>query len=54
MPSFEARYLVYATPVSLPAVALALVRAQSPAGLMSYLRPSPSPARATPTENVAE
>ena len=51
MPSFEARYLVYANPAALPSVALALVRAQSPAGLMSYLRRKP---RATPEPQPSE
>ena len=51
MPSFEARYLVYANPAALPSVALALVRAQSPAGLMSYLRLKP---RATPEPQPSE
>ena len=37
-PSFEDRYLVYPGPLGLPRVALALVRAQSPGGLLSYLR----------------
>src|SRR5262249_38732935 len=36
-PSFEDRYLVYPSPLALPRVALALIRAQSPAGLRSYL-----------------
>ncbi len=37
-PEFEARYLVYPGPLALPRIALALVRAQSPGGLISYLR----------------
>jgi len=37
-PVFEDRYLVYPDPLALPRVARALLRAQSPAGLMSYLR----------------
>ena len=37
-PRFENRYLVYPGPFALPGVVLALVRAQSPGGLMSYLR----------------
>jgi len=42
-PCFEDRYLVYPGPFALPRVALALIRAQSPAGLLSYLqRPSPA------------
>ena len=39
-PEFEDRYLVYPGAFALPQIALALVRAQSPAGLLSYLRPS--------------
>lgn len=38
-PDFEDRYLVHAGAAALPQVALALVRAQSPSGLLSYLRP---------------
>jgi phosphatidylglycerol lysyltransferase len=37
-PEFEDRFLVYPTPLALPRVALALVQAQSPGGLRSYLR----------------
>jgi phosphatidylglycerol lysyltransferase len=37
-PVYEDRYLVYSDAMSLPRVALALVRAQSPGGLWSYLR----------------
>jgi len=37
-PSFEDRYLVYPHPLALPRVALALARAQSPGGLLSYFR----------------
>ncbi len=37
-PCFEHRYLVYPAPLALPRVVLALVRAQSPGGLLSYLR----------------
>lgn len=37
-PTFEDRFLVYPAPLALPRVALALVRAQSPGGLRSYLR----------------
>ena len=37
-PEFEDRYLVYSEPLSLPRVVLALARAQSPGGLLSYLR----------------
>jgi hypothetical protein len=36
-PAFEDRYLVYPAPLALPNVALALIRAQTPAGLLSYL-----------------
>jgi phosphatidylglycerol lysyltransferase len=50
-PEFEDRYLVYPDAFALPRIALALVRAQSPAGLLSYLRPerpaaTPPPAAA--------
>ena len=38
LPHFEDRYLVYPDPLSLPRIALALVRAQSPGGLRSYFR----------------
>lgn len=37
-PAFEDRYLVYPSQGALPRVVLALVRAQSPGGLLSYLR----------------
>ncbi len=57
-PEFEDRYLVYPGPLALPRVALALVRAQSPGGLASYLRsllPSRAPSRAATTHpNEAE
>ena len=46
-PEFEDRYLVYPGPLSLPRVAFALVRAQSPGGLSSYVR-SLFPARSAP------
>ena len=52
-PEFEDRYLVYPRPLSLPRVALALVRAQSPGGgLLSYLRPRPG--HSTPAPRPAE
>ena len=37
-PVFEDRFLVYPDPLALPRVTRALLRAQSPAGLMSYFR----------------
>ena len=37
-PEFEDRYLVYPDPLGLPRVARALLRAQSPGGLMGYFR----------------
>jgi phosphatidylglycerol lysyltransferase len=43
-PEFEDRYLVYGEPLSLPRVVLALARAQSPGGLLSYLRGPAVPA----------
>jgi phosphatidylglycerol lysyltransferase len=42
-PSFEDRYLVYPAALALPRVALALIRAQTPAGLRSYLPWARSP-----------
>lgn len=39
-PAFEDRYLVYPDPLALPAIAVALVRAQTPGGLLSFLRPA--------------
>ena len=49
-PSFEDRYLVYPSPLALPRVALSLIRAQTPAGLRSYL-PWNRKNRETRTEN---
>jgi phosphatidylglycerol lysyltransferase len=40
-PAFEDRYLVYPDPLALPRIARALLRAQSPGGLLSYLRAKP-------------
>ena len=37
-PAFEDRYLVYPDPLALPRVARALLRVQSPGGLLSYFR----------------
>ena len=37
-PVFEDRYLVFADPLALPRIALALVRAQTPGGLWSFVR----------------
>ena len=37
-PDFEDRYLIYPNALSLPRIALALVRAQTPEGLLSFLR----------------
>ncbi len=37
-PDFEDRYLIYPSTLALPRIALALVRAQSPGGLWSYMR----------------
>ena len=42
-PTFEDRFLVFADPLALPRVALALVRAQTPGGLLSFVRRSPEP-----------
>lgn len=38
VPSFEDRYLVFADALALPRIALALVRAQTPGGLWSFVR----------------
>ena len=56
-PSFEDRYLVYPHPLALPRVALALARAQSPGGLLSYFRrpreiPGPLPPVPTPAPHA--
>ncbi|HVP15370.1 MAG TPA: phosphatidylglycerol lysyltransferase domain-containing protein [Terriglobales bacterium] len=37
-PAFEDRYLIYPDPLALPRIARALLRVQSPGGLLSYLR----------------
>jgi phosphatidylglycerol lysyltransferase len=50
-PRFEHRYLVYPGPLALPRVTLALVKAQSPGGLLSYLqraRPDVAPVPVPP------
>ena len=47
-PEFEDRYLVYPSTLALPRIALALVRAQSPGGLWSYLRREDEPPRSAP------
>ena len=49
-PSFEDRYLVYADPLALPQIAIALVRAQSAGGIRTYFRKS---GPATETGQVA-
>jgi len=41
-PVFEDRYLVFADPLALPRIALALVRAQTPGGLWTFLRREPA------------
>ena len=40
-PRFEDRYLVFPDALALPKIALALVRAQTPGGLLAMLRPEP-------------
>jgi phosphatidylglycerol lysyltransferase len=40
-PEFEDRYLIYPNALSLPRIAIALVRAQTPEGLLSFLRREP-------------
>ena len=59
-PDFEDRYLIYPHTLALPRIALALVRAQSPGGLWSYLRrdedtarPARPPLGATPQGDAA-
>ena len=49
-PAFEDRYLVYPTPLALPRVALALVRAQSRHGVLSFLQ---RPGHAAPRSHSA-
>ncbi|HTR97147.1 MAG TPA: phosphatidylglycerol lysyltransferase domain-containing protein [Candidatus Acidoferrales bacterium] len=44
-PEFEDRYLIYPHALALPRIALALMRAQSPGGLWSYLRRDEPPGR---------
>jgi phosphatidylglycerol lysyltransferase len=52
-PSFEDRYLVHPSPLALPRVALALVRAQSRRGLWSYFQRPPRVAPRPQTELAA-
>ncbi len=47
-PEFEDRFLAYPQALALPRIALALVRAQSPGGLMQYFRRDEAPAREEP------
>ena len=49
-PDFEDRYLIYPHALALPRIALALVRAQSPGGLWSYLRREDDNGRAAPAQ----
>jgi len=49
-PAFEDRYLVYPAPLALPRVALALVRAQSRHGVLSFLQ---RPGHAAPRSHSA-
>jgi len=42
-PAFEDRFLVFADPLALPRIALALVRAQTPGGLLSFVRRATEP-----------
>lgn len=52
-PEFEDRYLIYPAALALPRVAIALIRAQSPGGLWSYLRrDTPESASAPAPENA--
>ncbi len=52
-PDFEDRYLVYPDPLALPRIALALIHAQSPGGLLAYLRPQGDRAAADSRESAA-
>ncbi len=52
-PDFEDRYLIYPHALALPRIALALVRAQSPGGLWSYLRREDDTGRAAPAQGGA-
>jgi phosphatidylglycerol lysyltransferase len=45
-PAFEDRYLVYPSSLALPGAVYALVRAQSPGGILSYLRRPSTPGAA--------
>jgi len=38
MPGWEPRYLIYTHEVLLPKIALAIIRADSPAGLLGFLK----------------
>ena len=53
-PHFEDRYLVYSQALALPRIALALVRAQSPGGLWSYLRHEDEPAAPAQPSRLAQ
>ncbi len=52
-PVFEDRYLVFPDPLALPRIALALVRAQTPGGLLAFLRREPEPEPAAKPEPAA-
>ena len=52
-PVFEDRFLVFADPLALPRIALALVRAQTPGGLMSFVRSTPEVHIAKPDRRTA-
>ncbi len=47
-PEFEDRWLVHPGASALPRIAYALVRAQSPGGLLAYLKPAPAALPAAP------
>ena len=52
-PVFEDRFLVFADPLALPRIALALVRAQTPGGLLSFVRSTPEVHTARPNRRTA-
>ena len=52
-PVFEDRFLVFADPLALPRIALALVRAQTPGGLLSFVRGAPEVGTPKPDRRTA-
>lgn len=52
-PTFEPRYLVFTDPLALPRIALALVRAQTPGGLLAFVRREPAQSGRAPIAAAA-